>query len=391
MPERDAPEAALRAARIGSAVAASGLEAIVAAAPDTVGYLSGFYHPDLRYVPKRLHLVIWPAHGDPVFVVPEPRALHWIGQGDKSYMGPEDFRPQIEKIRPYGGEGLAAACTVAEVLRELGVDNGEIGVEPLFLPWGFAAELRRMCSGLELGNASPVIDQIISCKSDADAEGIIDLNQDTARMLESVLANARPGETEREVSGRVVQELWRRGATELVHGILAVGPRSAGWHALPGRNELAEGQLIRTDWGTRNANGYASDIARNAVVGRASAAQKDRFARISEAHDIVVDAVRPGVLASELALLARRSYQRLGLEFRWGITGHGIGRTVQEAPLLWPDVHTPVQEGMTLQIELGYFGEREVYHIEDLIRVTSTGAVNLTQLTPERRLIESSW
>jgi Xaa-Pro dipeptidase len=159
---------------------------------------------------------------------------------------------------------------------------------------------------------------------------------------------------------------------------------------LPSGNKLAEGQLIRTDWGVRCERGFASDIARNVVVGKASAHQKDRFARISEAHDAVVDAVRPGVLASELAQLARRKYDQLGLEFRWGIAGHGIGRTVQEAPLLWPDVHEPVQEGQTLQIELGYFGRSEVYHIEDLVHVTAHGAVNLTQQSP-RSLLESTW
>lgn len=390
MPLSSAPSPSARVERIHAVVRRHGLAAIVSVAPDNVGYLSGFYHPDMRYVPKRLHIVVWPAEGMPVFVVPGPRALHWMGQGDKSYMGPEEQWPEIVDVRAYEGEGAAGAAVVADVLHELGVERGPLGVEAGFLPEGFAAELRRLCPGLELTDATPALDEVIADKTPADLDAVVALNQATARTLETELAQVRPGETERDVSGRVVQRLWQHGAVELVHGILAVGAHSAGWHALPGPQEIAEGQLIRTDWGVRSDRGYASDIARNAVVGKASAAQKDRFARISEAHDVVVDAVRPGVLASELAVLARRAYERLGMEFRWGIAGHGIGRTVQEAPLLWPDVHEPVIGGQTLQIELGYFGEHEVFHIEDLVHVTATGAVNLTQPSP-RALIESSW
>jgi Xaa-Pro aminopeptidase len=95
------------------------------------------------------------------------------------------------------------------------------------------------------------------------------------------------------------------------------------------------------------------------------------------------------VLASDLAALARLEYARAGLEFRWGLVGHGIGLVIHEEPQLLLDVHDPIVEGMTMEIELGYFGDGGGYHIEDLIHVTANGAVNLTQLDPDRRLIES--
>jgi Xaa-Pro aminopeptidase len=148
--------------------------------------------------------------------------------------------------------------------------------------------------------------------------------------------------------------------------------------------------LIRTDWGIR-IDGYCSDIARNAVVGRASAHQRDRFARISEVHDAIVDAIRPGVLASELSTMAQNEYKRLGLDYNWGIAGHSIGLLAYEPPFLLPEVHEPVLAGMTLAIELGYVADDEVYHIEDLVHVTPDGAVNITQRLPGRSLIESQY
>jgi Xaa-Pro aminopeptidase len=95
------------------------------------------------------------------------------------------------------------------------------------------------------------------------------------------------------------------------------------------------------------------------------------------------------VVASDLAALARREYARVGLEFRWGLVGHGIGLVIHEEPQLLLDVHDPIVEGMTMEIELGYFGDTGGYHIEDLVHVTANGAVNLTKLEPERKLIES--
>ena len=42
-----------------------------------------------------------------------------------------------------------------------------------------------------------------------------------------------------------------------------------------------------------------------------------------------------------------------------------------------------------LGIDLGYFGEDEIYQIGDLVHVTPDGAVNITQRLPGRSLIES--
>lgn len=87
--------------------------------------------------------------------------------------------------------------------------------------------------------------------------------------------------------------------------------------------------------------------------------------------------------------MARRVYQRLRLEFRWGLIGHGIGLVIHEEPQLLLDVHDPIVAGMTMEIELGYFGDHGGYHIEDLVHVTDAGATNLTQGGADRKLIES--
>lgn len=374
--------------RVRRLVAESGFAAVLAVSQENVTYLSGFYHPDLRALPERPHLVVWPASGDPVFVVPRARAVHWTGQGDQSFIGPEETRPLIQDVRPYDGEHLDMVRAAVEVLTELGIRDAVLGVELRNLPLKISRDLSRLLPTVRQEDACPLLDAMRAIKSPAEVALMTEVNRATAECLEFVLSSVRPGETELQIAGRLTSALWDRGAQSFAHTTLATGRRSTSWHPVPSGQPVEQGMLIRTDWGIR-IDGYGSDIARNAVVGRASATQRDRFARISEAHDTIVDAIHPGVLASDLSAMARREYKRLGLDYNWGIVGHSIGLLGHEAPQLLPDVHEPVLEGMLLGIELGYFGDDEVYHIKDLVHVTADGAVNITQRLPGRSLIES--
>jgi Xaa-Pro aminopeptidase len=374
--------------RIERLINASGFAAVIAAWPENAGYLSGFYHPDMWVNWERLHIVVWPAGGEPAFVVPRMRADLWTGSSSVPFITAEDTVPFIADIRGFDGEALDMVRAVADVLTDRGVTEGRLAVEFRSLPVKVGMELTRLLPGLTHEDGWPLLNQLRQVKTAAEVEVMTRANRLTADHLERTLRTVRPGQTEREIGARLAGELYSHGADELSHSILGVGPRAASWHPWPTGLQLEEGMLIRSDWGVR-MDGYTSDIARNAVVGRASAEQKDIFARLSEAHDTVVAAVKPGVLASDLSALARREYARLGLEYRWGLIGHGIGMVIHEEPQLLLDVHDPIVEGMTMEIELGYFGDSGGYHIEDLVHVTANGAVNLTQPDPNRTLIES--
>lgn len=374
--------------RIERLIRAGEHDAVIAAWPENVGYLSGFYHPDLRLNWERLHVVVWPSGGEPAFVVPQLRADLWNGTAEASLIAQEDSRPFLTDIRGYQGEDLDMVRVVADVLTERGVTSGRVAVESRSLPMKVSAELSRLLPGLLQEDGWPLLNRLRQVKTPAELEVMTRANRLTADLLEGALRQVHAGQTERDIGARLAGELLASGADELSHTILGVGPRAASWHPWPSGLRLDDGMLIRSDFGIR-MEGYTSDIARNAVVGRASATQRDTFARLSDAHDAVVAGVKPGVLASDLATLARREYARVGLEFRWGLVGHGIGLVIHEEPQLLLDVHDPIVEGMTMEIELGYLGDGGGFHIEDLVHVTAQGAVNLTQPNADRRLIES--
>lgn len=370
--------------RVRRILAASSIDAVVATWPENTAYLSGFYHPDMRLTWERLHIVVWPAAGEPVYVVPKPRADTWNGHDSTSW-GPEESRPHITDVRGYSGEGSEMVDVVADVLREVGARD--VGIEARATPFAITEGLRTRLPGLRLTDAWPLLNEMRQVKTPTEVETITHVNRLTAAHLERGLRTARAGDTERQVAARITDGLLRDGAQELSHSILGGGCRGGQWHPWPGQGVLTEGMLVRADWGVR-IDGYTSDIARTAVVGRPTREQRTRFDRIANVHAEIIEAVRPGVVARELVDRAGRAYRAAGEEFRWTIVGHGIGLVLHEEPQLTVEYDQPLVEGMTLEIELGWVDPAQGIHIEDLVHIGPERTVNLTHPGEVHRLIE---
>ena len=229
-------------------------------------------------------------------------------------MGPDEISPHLHDVRPYDGGGVEMVRVVADVLTELGVLDASLGVELGYLPLSVSRELARLLPGVRQEDAGPLLDGLRAIKSPAEVALLTEVNRATAESLEFVLCEVTPADTEQQIAARITTELWERGAHSFAHVTLAAGPRATDCYPVPSNRPVEAGQLVRTQWGIR-IDGYCSATARNAVVGRASAQQRDRFARISEVHDAIVDEIRPGVLASDLAAMARTEYQRVGLDY----------------------------------------------------------------------------
>ncbi len=125
-------------------------------------------------------------------------------------------------------------------------------------------------------------------------------------------------------------------------------------------------------------------------MGKATPWQRDVHAKITEVKRRIVDAIKPGVTAGDVAMIGKQTYDRLGLEFKWFILGHCIGLGLHEEPQLYPWVTQPFQAGMTLMIEVGYNDDypKESFHVEDLILVEPGGARYLTDATRHERIWE---
>ena len=156
--------------------------------------------------------------------------------------------------------------------------------------------------------------------------------------------------------------------------ISAAGPNAALPHYRVTRasNRRITPGLYLVDSGAQYLDG-TTDITRTIAVGRTTPEMKDRYTRVLKGHIAIATAVFPkGTTGAQLDPFARRALWEIGTDFDHG-TGHGVGSylSVHEGP---PRIsrlgHTPLEPGMILSNEPGYYREGAFgIRIENLVLV----------------------
>jgi Xaa-Pro aminopeptidase len=208
-------------------------------------------------------------------------------------------------------------------------------------------------------------------------------------VAEAAFAAVRVGVTERDVAGAIEIAIRAAGYDrQAFDTIVASGPNSALPHHRAGARALAEGDLVVLDFGGV-LDGYCSDLTRTVSVGAPTADARRLHAAVREAQQAAVEAVKPGVPASEVDAAARRLLESRGLGEAFGHgTGHGLGLDVHEEPRIGlPRADSPtvqLEPGMVFTIEPGaYVPGLGGVRIEDDVVVTESGCDVLTSVPRE--------
>ena len=131
--------------------------------------------------------------------------------------------------------------------------------------------------------------------------------------------------------------------------------------------------------------GYASDITRTVVLGKATAKQKSIYNIVLNAQKTACKAVKPGLACSRLDGVARDLIMKAGYGDNFGHgLGHGIGLLVHDRPTLSPQSTDILEPGMIVTIEPGiYISNWGGVRIEDDVLVTSNGGQILSKSPKE--------
>jgi Xaa-Pro dipeptidase len=362
--------------RLRRTIDAGPFDAVIVNSPENIPYYSGFWNADLRGIPERMHFVLWPRGGEPTFIVGERRY--------RALLPGDTF---LTDVAAYPGEGLDAAQALVDKLSTRGIKKGRIGIEGRNFPASVFQYLLRQLPNVQFVDAFGFLEGPRLIKTSAEIDLLQRLAAWTSDAIKTAFQAARPGDTERAVASRMQYELLRHGADLIAFTDFGTGERSGYFHGLASDKTIEEGMVIKTDFGGM-LDGYFSDIARTAVMGRASDRQRDLHAYLTEIKHRVVAAIRPGMLASEVATLGRRAYAERGLEYKWSILGHSIGLGLHESPQIYPWVDEPIQTGMVMMIEVGYTDyPHDSFHVEDMILITERDARYLS----DDRAHETLW
>ena len=228
---------------------------------------------------------------------------------------------------------------------------------------------------IELIEATACVRRLRERKTRDELRRMVTAQRIAEKVLDRILAQCRPGLTERQISRMIRHAIEDEGGDgPAFDPIVASGPNAALPHARPGDRPLRKGDFVIFDLGVLN-DGYASDMTRTVVLGRATDRQKKVYALVLEAQQRAIARVRDGVAARSVDRAARGwiSKQGHGEHFGHG-TGHGVGLEVHESPSLNARSDDVLRAGMVVTVEPGiYIPGRGGVRIEDMVLVKHSG------------------
>ncbi|WP_433617170.1 M24 family metallopeptidase [Dactylosporangium sp. CA-139114] len=356
-----------RLAAARRATAEAGLDALLIGPSADLRYLTGYDAHAL----ERLTLLVLPADGDAVLIV-----------------------PRLE--RPAAEASPAESVGVRLVDHEDGSDPYHI-VRDLLGDRAKTVGLgNRMWAEqvLALRDALPDADQALAGavlrglrlrKTPAEVEAL----RRAGRAIDAVHGRMgewlRPGRTEAEVAADIAAAIREAGHATVEFTIVAAGPNGASPHHGVSDRVIRAGEPVVVDIGGAMPDGYCSDSTRVYCVGEPPADFAAYYAVLHEAQRAAVAAVRPGVTAESVDAAARRHIAEAGFGDAFlHRTGHGIGLDGHEDPYIVAGNETPLEPGMAFSIEPGiYLAGRHGARIEDIVVCTEDGVERLNTIGTE--------
>lgn len=200
----------------------------------------------------------------------------------------------------------------------------------------------------------------MSIESDDDLKGMQEVGRVTTATLDALQQHVAPGITTGELDALAADVLRRNGARSapaIVYGFpgtVLISVNDEIVHGIPGKRRLHAGDLVSLD-ATIEKDGFIADAARTVVVGAASAEARALIEAATASLTAALAVARAGAKVNAIGRAVEAEVRRRGFRVVRGLSGHGVGRTIHEAPEV-PNFYDRSQldvlsEGLVLTIE----------------------------------------
>lgn len=331
------------------------------------GTASCFYFTGMRWgQSERTFGLVIPANGAIAYICPkfeEDRARELINTA----FG-EEVRCWEEEESPFG--------VIRSIIRDRGVRHRRIGIEER-VRFFIADGIRKANPGFDITDATPVTAGLRMHKSPAEIALMQYASDVTIEAYKAAFSTIRDGLSQSEFSTNLSAAFRKLGYNG--GALVCVGKYSAMPHGSIKPQIIREGDVLLVDGGT-SVEGYASDITRTIVVGKASQRQRDIWNLEKEAQDAAFATANVGASCESVDAAARAVIEKAGFAPHYGLpglphrTGHGIGLEGHEWTNFVRGNKTAIAPGMCFSDEPtiaipGEFGIR----LEDCLYVTEQG------------------
>lgn len=196
--------------------------------------------------------------------------------------------------------------------------------------------------------------------NERDLDGIRLAGRVVARVLAAMREAVEPGITTAEidqVGARVMYSAGGRSAPQLVYdfpGVNLISVNDEVVHGIPGGRRIARGDVVKLDV-TADVGGYIADAAETVLVPPASATATRLRTCATLAFEEGRTAARVGQPVRLIGAAVERTVRGCGFYVLRELSGHGVGRTIHESPVIpnyaAPSARERLSEGAVITIE----------------------------------------
>jgi methionyl aminopeptidase len=207
--------------------------------------------------------------------------------------------------------------------------------------------------------------QRIPIKTRREVEAMREAGRHVGEILLALREKAKPGVTTGELNDVAAGEIDRRGIESSFLGygpgglppypaVLCVSVNDEIVHGIPGKRELAEGDLLSLDFGI-TTGGFHGDSACTIPVGEVDEDARELMETTHEALYQGIEQMVPGKRLSDIGHAVQSRAEGAGYSVVRQFVGHGIGRVMHELPQI-PNYGRPgrgprLMPGMVFAIE----------------------------------------
>lgn len=294
-----------------------------------------------------------------------------------------------------------------------GLKNKKIATELDILPANQYFGYTKIFDGWEFSDVSPMVLEQRMIKDSGEIEQIKKACAAIHTGHLAVLSSLREGVTELELAAAVENShrlAGHEGEVFIRHpdffmsrGPIGSGPNLKNFSGIiysitgtglspsvpagPSMRKIRTGDTVVVDIPT-HVNGYHADQTRSYFLGRCSEKLKDRYIRLREIHESVIEGIRPGMSADDIYRLAVKKAEELKVaeEFlsfgngkRCRMLGHGLGVEINEAPIISAGNGAKIFEDYVLGIEMHLLDDdASTVKLEDTVLIGKSGNEILT-------------
>ncbi len=178
----------------------------------------------------------------------------------------------------------------------------------------------------------------MSITNEAELEGMKKASEAVANTLKEMSNYAKPGMSTKELDdygAKILSGLGAKSAPNLAYGFpgcTCISVNNEFCHGIPSATRiLKEGDLINIDV-SAELDGFWSDNGSSFVLGEDINQHNDLIAASKQILHKAIHNIKGGVRISDIGYLIETEAKKRGYKVIKNLTGHGIGRSLHEAP-----------------------------------------------------------